>query len=134
MKKSIQKAVLLSLFASLAVGITSNLFAQTETNAPAEKKEAAPAKKPAAIPFRGKLLAVDKTAKTITVEKRTFQITSETKIFKGDKPAVLEDGVLDEAVTGSYKKSEDGKLIAGSVYFGGKGEAKPKAEPKKEMN
>src|ERR1700756_312715 len=47
-------------------------------------------------PFHGKLVAVDKVAKTITVGKRTFLITSETKIKKGGKPATLEGGVVGE--------------------------------------
>jgi hypothetical protein len=89
----------------------------------------APAK---AVPFKGKLGAVDKAAKTITLDdknKRVFVITSETKLMKGDKPATLEDGVVGEPVTGSYHKGDDGKLSAKSVYFGGKpaeGDAKKK--------
>ena len=93
------------------------------------KPAAADAKKPAAakpLPFTGKLAAVDKQAKTITVGERVFQITSETKITKANKPATLEDGVVGEEVAGSYKTSDGGKLEAGSVRFGPK-TAKPKA-------
>jgi hypothetical protein len=68
----------------------------------------------------------------LTIGKRVFFVTSETKIFKSDKPATFADGVVGEYVTGSYKKSDDGKLIAHSVYFGGKASGKAHAEKKKE--
>src|SRR5205809_7966017 len=47
-----------------------------------------------AHPFHGKLAAVDKVAKTITIGKSVYHVTSETKIKKGDKPAILEAGVV----------------------------------------
>lgn len=110
-----------------ACGQSTNKTAKTTS----EKSDTA-TKKPA-IPFQGHLLELDKAAKTIKVDKRTFQITSETKIHRGDKPATLEDGVKGEYITGTYKKGEDGKLIAGSIYFGGKnkdkGSAKETAKP-----
>jgi hypothetical protein len=59
-------------------------------------------------------------AKTITVGKRTFQITSATKLKKGDKPATLDDGIVGEEVGGYYKTGEDGKLNATSIRFGPK--------------
>ena len=57
---------------------------------------------------------------TITISKRTFVVTSDTKFFKGGKPATLGDGVVGQKVTGSYVKSDDGKLVAKTIYFGGK--------------
>jgi hypothetical protein len=57
---------------------------------------------------------------TLTVEKRAFNMTSETIITKDDKPAVLADGVVGEPVRGAYKKNADGKLDAVTVRFGGK--------------
>lgn len=80
-------------------------------------------KKPKAGPFHGKLVAIDKIAKTITVGKRTFLITSETKIKKAGKPATLDDGAVGEEVSGYVKPREDGKLAATTVNFG------PRAEP-----
>ena len=94
----------------------------SDKKASSDKTETA-SKKPS-IPFQGHLLEVNKTAKTIKVDKRTFEITSETKIHRGDKAAMLDDGVKGEYVTGSYKKGEDGKLIASSIYFGGKNKEK----------
>jgi hypothetical protein len=123
------KAGAFALVAAVIAGLPVWLEAQTNQNAaaatqaPGEKKEA-PAKKRAAGPFRGKLAAVDKVAKTITVGKRTFQITSTTRIFKGGAPATLDDGVVGERVTGGFRTAEDGKLNATKVTFGPKTEGK----------
>jgi hypothetical protein len=68
------------------------------------------------------------------VGKRTFQITSETKIKKGGKPATLDDGVVGEDVGGYYHNGEDGKLNAVSVRFGPKPSAatdEKKKDPEK---
>ena len=120
------------LFRSLAAaiaGMPAQLLAQS-TNKPApEKKTAAgkkesTAKKKAAHPFRGKLAAVDKTAKTITVGESIYQITSETKITKSGIPATLEDGVVGEPVTGYAKPADGDKMTATTVRFGTKPEAK----------
>jgi hypothetical protein len=95
-------------------------------------------KKPVAGPFHGKLLACDNNAKTITVGKRTFQITSETKIKKAGKPGTLADAVVGEPVSGYVKPIADGKWNAVSINFGPKpqeasSESK-KAKPNKEQN
>lgn len=99
-------------------------------------KAAKPAKAGKATNFSGKLAAIDKQAKTITLDdkdKRVFQMTSETKILKGakgdEKPATLEDGTVGEHVTGSWLKSEDGKMSLKSLYF--RGESAPKKAGKK---
>jgi hypothetical protein len=65
------------------------------------------------------LTAVDTNAMTLTVEKRTFNMTSDTIITKDSKPAVLADGVVGEQVRGAYRKNDDGKLDAVTVRFGG---------------
>ena len=90
---------------------------------PAENKEST-AKKPSAGPFHGKLAALDKAAKTITVGKRTFQITAETKINKAGKAATMEDAVVGEEVSGYVKPDEHGKLVATKVNLGPKTEGK----------
>lgn len=122
-----------SLFVLISVITATSVcgWAQPATDkAPAESKPSTenpePAKtekKPKAGPFHGKLVAVDKVAKTITVGKRTFNITSETKIKKAGKPATLDDGVVGEEVSGYVKPREDGKLAATTVNFG------PKSQP-----
>ncbi len=145
------KATLLALLAA-AVVLPLQGLAQTkdqpttEKKPAAEKKENATPKKEAAgnksrpIPFQGKLTSVDSTAKTVAVGQRTFQITSETKLFLSDHhtPATLSAATPGEHVSGSYRKSDDGKLTAVSVYFGEKTEGKaadkqktPTEKPKK---
>ena len=133
MTKSKIKSVIVVVLAAMVSVFPVTLSAQT-TNKPAEKKQTQRSK-PAVTPFNGKLKAVDKTAKTITVGNRTFQITSETKILKADKPAVLEDGVVGENVSGAFQKAADGKLHATKVTFGAKaaagGDKKAKADKAK---
>ena len=97
-----------------------------------------PGKKSVAGPFHGKLLALDKNAKTITVGKRTFLITSDTRIKKAGRPATFAEGVIGEPVSGYVKPAQDGKWIAVSVNFGPKSSenasASKKAKPEKEQN
>ena len=98
-----------------------------------EKKEAANGEnKKGRAPFHGKISTVDKTAKTITAGERTFQITSETKLKKGGKPATLDDAVVGEAIGGNYQKGDDGKLNARTVNLGPKPQAGSKAKAKGE--
>jgi hypothetical protein len=128
------------LWASIAIaGSAFHLSAQTNEPAP-PVKETAPAKKeksskkPRTVPFHGKLKALDKSAKTLTVGSRVFHVTSETRIYKEGTPGSMQDGVLGEPVSGSYEKGPDGKLIAASIYFGGKRGQKTKTQesaPKK---
>jgi hypothetical protein len=127
MKKSIIRLSLLVLVAAAMAAIPGESLAQSTNKAAVEKTtgpqttEPNNSEKPGkAGPFHGKLAAIDKVAKTITVGKRTFQITSETKIKKSGKPAVLEDGVVGETVSGYVKPSADGKLAATTVTFGPK--------------
>ena len=102
MKKLILSGFI-ALLAIAMVGTPIALRAQS-TNAPAKKAPAA--KKPGndQLPFRGNVKSIDNNAKTLSVGKETFQITSETKIIKMGKPATLADGVEGEMVSGSYKK------------------------------
>jgi hypothetical protein len=118
----------------MILGVASSLAQLTNQSKPpekkaTEKKEAAD-KKPSPHPFHGKLIAIDKTAKTISIGKSTYYITSETRIQKGGKPATLEAGVIGEQVGGYVKPGADGKMMATSVNFGPKADAKP-AEKKK---
>jgi len=81
----------------------------------------APAKpKKQGLVFRGTISTIDTNAMTLTVETRTFDITSDTKITKDGQPATLIDGVVGEPVSGAYKKGDDGKLNATTVRFGAK--------------
>jgi hypothetical protein len=110
---------LLCLFTAL-----TNLqsFAVDE-KAPIEEKKTTKAK---AIPFRGKLAAVDKEAKTLKIGDRIFHVTSATKIMKAGKPATLDDAMIGEDVGGQYRAIDGGKIEALSVRLG----AKPVDAPK----
>ena len=135
MIKSLLRIGAVTLLAAAIAGMPVQLQAQSTNNPAPSKKPAAgqkdsAAKKKAAHPFRGKLAAVDKSAKTIKVGESVYQITSETKITKAGKPATLQDGVVDEPVTGYVKPTEDGKMTATTVRFGAKVEDKG-AEKKK---
>lgn len=123
MIKSLLKIGALSLLAAAIAGTPAPLLAQSTNNPAAEKNPAVPKKK-AGHPFRGKLAAVDKVAKTIKVGESIYQITSQTKITKAGKPATLEDGVVGDPVTGFVKPTDDGKMAATTVHFGAKAEDK----------
>lgn len=135
MFKSILRIGAVSLLAAAIAGMPAQLLAQSTIQPVAEKKPAAgkketASKKKSAHPFRGKLVAVDKTAKTIKLGQSVYQITSETKITKNGKPATLDDGVVGEPVSGYAKPTDDGKMAATTVRFGPKPEDKG-AEKKK---
>ena len=125
MLNRVLKAGVFALLTAAITALPASSRAQTNpgpaalTNAAGEKPRA-PARKQTAGPFRGKLATVDAANKTITVGKRTFQITSDTKIFKGGMPATLEDAVVGETVSGGFKTAPGGKLNATKVTFGAK--------------
>lgn len=119
MKKHIAQIATLGLLAlGMALLPVVSSAADMKTNTPADQMTPKP--KHTAIPFRGKISAVDTKAMTLTVGNRTFEITSETKILKDGQPATLSEGAVGEQVRGTYKKTEDGKLEALSVQFGAK--------------
>lgn len=132
MKKSIVHIAVLGLVAAAIAIAPSQAFGQEAKKGKGKKEateetEKAP-KKQGAIPFRGKVNAVDKTAKTVTVGERVFQVTPDTKLMKAGKPAKLDDAVVGEEVGGNYRKADDGKLVAQMIRFG----PKPDADAKKE--
>jgi len=129
MKKYIAQ-ITVSLLATAMVVVSTVAQAQdANTNASSSANQTTTPKQERhnIIPFHGKVTAVDTKAMTLTVGKRTFQVTSDTKIFKDGEPATLSEGVVGEPVRGLYKKTEDGKLEALSIHFGAKNSGKPKA-------
>lgn len=121
MIKFLLKFSLLGLMAMAAAGTPLMLHAQ-EATATTTNATPKPAKQPSkrVIPFRGKLKAVDTSAKTVSVGNQTIQVTSETRITKMGKPATLEDGEVGENVTGACRKDAEGKLNAITLRFGPK--------------
>jgi len=125
MKKLFTLSVLVALIAGVPPTVRA-AEAYKDKSAQAPKSE----NRPKQLPFRGKVGAVDKTAKTITLEgkekSRTFQITSGTKITKDGKPAVLDDVTVGESVRGVAKENAAGKLEAVTLKVGAlAGNAKP---------
>ena len=125
MLKSIRRIGAVSLLVTAVAALPLQLVAQT-TNKDAAAKDSARSQNDSTVkrksghPFRGKLAAVDKTAKTIKIGQSIYQITSQTKIMKAGKPATLDDGVVGEEAAGYAKPTEDGKMAASSVRFGPK--------------
>jgi hypothetical protein len=115
------KKLIVSIFAAvLAAAITLPVTAQdakpADKGKPEEKKPAAAAAR--AVPFRGKLDAVDQQAKTIKVGERTFHVTSDTRIMKAGKPATLAEVKVGEEVGGAYREGDDKKLNVVSLRVG----------------
>jgi hypothetical protein len=82
-----------------------------------------PAAKPAtrALPFHGKISAVDQSAKTFNIgANQTFKVTDSTVITKGGNPATMADIVQNEQARGAYLKQADGTLEAKTVKIGPK--------------
>ncbi len=127
MRNVVSKAIVSAVLLVALASVTPRSMAQSTNKTVVEKKATNEQKDGAAHksahPYHGKLAAIDKTAKTITVGKSVYQITSETKIKKGDKPAILEDGVIGEPVSGYAKPMDGGKMFASSVNFGPKPES-----------
>ncbi len=128
MKKQIVKLTL-SLFATAIIAAPMLSRAQdTGTNPPAAPGQTEPVKpkKHEGLVFHGAVSAVDAKAMTLTVGKRTFVVTSETKITKNGQPAILSDIAVGDKIGGAYKKTGDGKLAATTINDG----KKPGEEPK----
>jgi hypothetical protein len=122
MLKTILRLTTLTLLAAAIALQPAQLRGQEKPKA--ETKETPKKQTQTKGPFIGKLAAMDKTAKTITVGKRTFSITSETKIYKAGKPAILDDAVLGEEVSGGFKTADDGKLVVTKLNIGPKADSK----------
>lgn len=139
MLNSILRWLMLGVLAAAFLGVPAGVpAAENEPQKPAAAPQKPKANRP--YPFNGRISAVDTINKTITVgqseKKRVFHITSETRMVKAGKPAILDDAVVGEEIGGLCRKTDDGKLEAVSLRFGPKPEkaarrAKPKSESSK---
>ena len=111
------------------------------TASPKSKPTASPAAKTTtdsklarAIPFHGKISAVDQKAMTFTIagkeHSRVFKITDKTALTKAGATATIKDVVVNEEARGSYWKMTDGTLEAKTVKLGPKTEAEKAADEK----
>src|SRR4051812_48165269 len=95
------------------------------TTKPKPNKPAAAAA-PAALPtFRGTLASIDKTNMTIVIHGKskdeTLSITSKTRIFADNKPAILSDAKEGENVTAEYHNTKEKTKEALTLRFSGGG-------------
>lgn len=97
------------------LALTSTLIAANYAVSGADEPAQKPAEtkaKAAGLPFRGKVSAVDKDAKTVSLagkeKSRTFQITQSTKIKKEGKPATLSELTVGESVGGYALRTDSG--------------------------
>jgi hypothetical protein len=114
MKKTIFKIAVCALLAAPALSrgqdASTNLVTPLPTTAAAPAAADAPAKPKkagATLVATGKVVNVDTNAMTLTVGKRTFELTSDTRVTKAGKPAILSDIVVDDKVGIAYKKVGD---------------------------
>ena len=93
---SIKTLSLFALTISLTIAIPNAGFTQDTNTPPAKEKpskkaaKAEPKAEPKAVTFSAKIAAVDKVARTITLDdraKHVLQISSDTLITKDGKPA-----------------------------------------------
>src|SRR5438045_5737972 len=93
----------------------------TPTSSPAAKTTA-DSKLARAIPFHGKISAVDQKANTFTIagkeHSRVFKITDKTKLTKAGATATMKDVAVNDEVRGSYWKLIDGTLEGKTVKLG----------------
>jgi hypothetical protein len=124
--------VIAACVAAIALGASGKAFAiPKKSPSPAPSPNASPATKSTAptdatkvraIPFRGKIAAVDQKAKTFTIagkeKSRVFKITNRTMLTKAGTAATMKDLVVNEEVRGSYWKITDGSFEAKTVKLG----------------
>src|SRR5215831_16754688 len=74
------------------------------------------------VAYHGMISAVDKNAKTFTIEgrreSRVLKIIDGTSITKGGQTATIDDINSNDEVSGSYLKDADGTLVARTVKIG----------------
>jgi len=125
------KFLTISLAGIIALGFTFQAEAASKEDATASPSPVATSTAPARpIPFNGKIFSIDKVAKTFSTQNkekkiRTFEITTETKITRNNKPANFEDLKDGEEIRGSAMKKGDGRFDVLSVNIG------PRPDPAK---
>jgi hypothetical protein len=137
MKLSIQRLIVLGCLIPAFAFTLSSIAAEPVAGV------ARPGDKPAAVkpaptstryPVRGKLVAVDKAGKTITLKgatkDRVFKTNAQTLITKLGKSATLADAVPGDEVAGYAERQPDGSVLALKLRFGPKPETPAPAKPK----
>jgi hypothetical protein len=112
--------------------------AMAATAKPEAADSATSAKTAKAFPFRGKISALDITAKTITLpgkeKSRVFQVTAETRITKDGKPSTLEAAKIGDEVGGRALAADEGKCNLVVLRIGPKPETGKKGAADEEQD
>jgi hypothetical protein len=111
------------IVAAMALNLSTPILADDGAAPPATAKATEKGK---FMPYRGKISAVDKTAKTITLggkgKERVFQVAADTRILKDGQPATLDDVQVGEQARGQARLSSQGNHELISLYLGPKGD------------
>ena len=121
--KYLGAALLLSLFTL----VSEQAICQSASSSPASQASPNDSRvrhrqKGSLVPYHGIISAVDKDAKTFTIEgkreSRVLKIIDGTPITKGGQTATIDDINKDDEVSGSYLKDADGTILARTVKIG----------------
>lgn len=111
---------LVTLLSDHAISQTTPSPAASQTPAKSSRVRHRP--KGILVPYHGVISAVDKNAKTFTIEGRmeshVLKIIDGTPITKEGKTATIDEINKDDEVSGSYLKDSDGSLLARTVKIG----------------
>jgi len=116
-----------ALMLCLCTLLSGHAICQSETSSPASQPSPngsrfSQRQKGFLVPYHGVISAVDKNAKTITIEgrmkPRVLKVIDGTSITKGGETASIDDINKDDEVSGSYLKDADGTLLARTVKIG----------------
>ena len=114
------KSILIAVLSlSLMVGATVNSRGAEDPKAPAEKVE----KKAKFRPFNGVVKAVNKEAKTFTLQgdkAQEFAVGAETVLRKDGQPATLDNIAAGDKVGGRAREATGGKWEAVTINIGTK--------------
>ncbi|MGE5213949.1 MAG: hypothetical protein ACM3NN_09680 [Nitrospirota bacterium] len=126
-----------TLFSDYAISQATSSPSASETPTP-NGSRARHRPKGMLVPYHGVISAVDKNAKTFTIEgrskSRVLKIIEGTPITKNGETATIDDINKDDEVSGSYLKDADGTLLARTVKIGPikhRGNPTPTASPRR---
>jgi hypothetical protein len=123
MKHMFVKIAAVGLFAVVLTVTPTSTFAAGTNAAVIENR---------AMPFHGKVTAVDAAAMTVNVGPRTFKVTPETKVTLNGAPAKLADAAVGDNVGGACHKADGGELTATTLNFNTEKKETVKTSTKKE--
>ena len=124
MKRLLAVALMAAFAAFTALNVQAD---DKDQKPPAEKQKGEKGGKSGHVPFKGKVVSVDKAAHSIKVGERVFHVVGTTKVNKTGKTATLDDVTVGDEVRGAYTDN-GGKLELLSLAIGPAPEKKPKGD------